>query len=72
MLEKSGLPLGYSRSIQPMCENQNPRRAEYGSRSTSSTYRWWARWPLHQAKALFCSAMVPNTRYSSRRLQCAS
>ena len=28
MLAKSVRPLGYSRSIQPMCENQKPRRAE--------------------------------------------
>ena len=33
MLVKSGLPLGYSRIIQPMCANQKPRFTEYGSRS---------------------------------------
>ena len=68
MLVKSGRPLGYSRSIQPMCENQKPRRAEYGilvlvihvqvmacgARCTST-------------KALFCSAMVPKTRRKTAR-----
>ena len=27
------MPDGYSRSIQPICANQKPRRMEYGSRS---------------------------------------